>query len=278
MVVARLGRFMREPYNPLPRGHCSAIRRKCPFRIGEDFQAPTPVARVRPRIKLPEKVLNELEECLGRSKAEVTSSGGKSDLKIYRDACDHLALVNGVNEALAWYISDWECQPSEREIRTQLKKLEKRIDRFKVALPVEHGALGTFIRDTYTGTAFLKDSLKPAEGLRVPLQDAWRERYGLPAISEQLDVMKDYVTAAKECLGKKRPLEHRKAALVRALARTWRQLTGHWPTSGRSLKGSRQTGPFADFVRMVCSVLPEDARPDPLDAVIRRTCDARRQR
>jgi hypothetical protein len=228
---------------------------------------------------LPQAVLDGLEECLGRSKVEVSVSGASDlDAQIFCDSIRHLTLANGVSDALAWYVSDCRFQDSERDIRAQLKKLEKSVEQFKAALPAEHEALGTFIRDTYTGTAFLKDSLKPDEDALVPLQDAWQERYGFLAMREHLDVMKDYVAAAKECLGKKKPLEHRKAALIRGLARTWQQLTGIWPTSGRDPKTSHQTGPFVDFVRAACSVLPEGVGPEPLDAAIRKTLEAGRPR
>jgi hypothetical protein len=121
---------------------------------------------------------------------------------------------------------------------------------------------------------FLKDKLKPDEKSLIEYQALWRDCLGLIAMRQQLAVMNAYVSAARQCLGTKKPLEHRRAALVRALARTWEKLKGRWPKSGRDPHTGDQTGPFARFVRISCSVLPSEFKADRLDAIIRRTCDA----
>jgi hypothetical protein len=263
--------------NPLPRGgHCEAIRSKGPFVIGQDFCAPAPVAREIRRIKLPPDVLDRLERCLKPADApeyKIAGFGAKSNRKLFVDATRHLTWVNGVSEALSWYLSDYQFQPDEKDIRAQLKTLERTIDRFKGALPSEHAALGTFLRGTYTGEIFLRDNLKPNGKVLARFQKPWREQHGFDALNEHLDAMKSCISAATKLLGKRKPLKHRKAALVRALARTWQKLTGHWPESGRDSITSRQTGPFAEFVRIACDLLPDFAKVGPLDAAIRTTCE-----
>jgi hypothetical protein len=184
-----------------------------------------------------------------------------------------LSLCNGVSDALTWYLSNWQFQANEKDIRDQLKGLERLIEQFSNALPDEFSPLGNFIHGTYTGEVFLKDGLKPDEDALIALQNAWRDQFGFVAIRDHLDVVRRYVLAARECLGGRRPLEHRKAALVRALARTWKRLTNEWPTSGRHYDNNKQTGPFADFVRIACGCLPEFCSVDPLNAAIRNACE-----
>jgi hypothetical protein len=140
-------------------------------------------------------------------------------------------------------------------------------------LPSEHEALGSFLRGTYTGEVFLPGNLKPNSKILARHQKTWREQHGFDALNEHLDAMKSCIWAATEMLGKRKPLKHRKAALVRALARTWQKLTGHWPQSGRGTNTSKQTGPFAEFVRIACELLPDFAKVGPLDAAIRTTCE-----
>jgi hypothetical protein len=263
--------------NPLPRGgHCEAVRSKGPFVIGKDFCAPAPNAREIWRIKLPPHVIDRLEQCLkpvDAPKDKTAGFGAESDRKLFVDATRHLTWVNGVSEALSWYVSDCQFQPDEKDIRAQLKKLERSINQFKRALPSEHVALGTFLRGAYTGEIFLRDNLKPNGKALARFQKSWREQHGFDALDEHLDAMKCCISAATKLLGNTKPLKHRKAALVRALARTWQKFTGHWPQSGRNTITSKQTGQFAEFVRIACELLPDSANVGPLDAAIRTTCE-----
>jgi len=60
---------------------------------------------------------------------------------------------------------------------------------------------------------------------------------------------------------------------VRSLAHAWKAATGYWPTSGRDAhNASRQSGPFAEFVRAVYGLLPSEYRNAPLDHAIRSVC------
>ena len=201
-----------------------------------------------------------------------SNGGSVSDDQLFADATAYAALGNGVSEALSWYVSDYQFQPDEKDVRHQLRLLRARIDRFKSQLPQEYEALGKFIYDTYTGTAFLRDDLKPSENDLIALQDEWREEVGFIAIRETLETVQRYVLAAEQCLGKKKPLNHRVQALVRNLARVWHARTGRWPTSGRHPDTAKQTGPFADFVRIANEVLPPPFRVGPLDDAIRQVC------
>lgn len=251
------------------RGHLHAIDHKGPFVIGEDFSPPVPAGRKLWRVVLPPAVLDELEACLRTQNSYECGPSRHMQL----DPFEHLTLANGVSDALAWFVSNSQFQPEEPEIRTQIKRFKKAIVFFEAALPSEHDALGNFIHESYTGEMFLKEHLKPDEKGLLRLQCAWNECTGFIAIRERLQLMKDYVSAAGACLGQHKPLEHRKAALVRALAHTWQKLTGKWPTSGRDPDTRRQTGPFARFVRTACAVLPNELSPEPLDAAIRKTCE-----
>ena len=254
-------------------GHCHSVLSAGPFEIGVDFEPPGPAARIIWNIKLEPSLLTRLQECLAR--AGYPAEGHEldnSDAGIFADAMAHLGLVNGVQEALKWYVSDFQFQPGEKVVRDKIKRLKSAIGQFKSALPEEQDAVENFICRSYTGKFFLRDDLKPAEADLIALQDAWHERFGFIAFRNSLDVMLRYVTAAEGCLGKRKPIEHRKLALVRSLAWTWEKLTGEWPRSGRDPIDSKQTGPFADFVRTACGVLPEIFEIKPLDGAIRKVC------
>ena len=137
-------------------GHCHAIRYSGPFVIGQDFEAPSPAARGLPRINLTTEVLNKLQACFARAEPSDAASppgsngGSVSDDQLFADATAYAALGNGVSEALSWYVSDYQFQPDEKDVRHQLRLLRARIDRFKSQLPQEYEALGKFIYDTYT--------------------------------------------------------------------------------------------------------------------------------
>jgi hypothetical protein len=259
-------------------GHCKAILSKGPFKIGIDFEPPVPVARMLWHVTLDDHVLNALEACVRRAGAPtdgpIEQDGAETDEVIFDRAMRESELEKGVCEALDWFISDTQFQPAERDVRAHVRKLKQQIDLFESALPSEQDAVGHFIQRTYTGDAFLKDGFKPNKKMAAKLQQAWRVRYGFDATREHLEVMKAYVAAASECLGKKKPLEHRNTRLIRTLARTWKRLTGRWPMSGRIGQPAKQAGAFADFVRIAYARLPEPFGGSPLNAAIRRVCEA----
>jgi hypothetical protein len=264
-----------EPSWLVKGGHCNAIQKRGPFVIGKDFVAPAPAGRSLPKIKLTSVVLENLKKCLARARSSVADDVADtiSDDELFSEVTAELALENEVSHALTWYVSDYQFQPDEKKIRSQIKLLKKRIDRFKSQLPEEYDALGKFIYDSYTGEIFLRDDLKPSETHLIALQDAWREKFGFIAIRETFDVMLRYVSAAEQCLGKRKPLNHRVLALVQNLATAWLEASGTWPKSGRDPATSKQTGPFADFVRIANDILPKSFRINSLDAAIREVCE-----
>jgi hypothetical protein len=276
--VVERGAHMRERHHWLVQGgHCHSILSAGPFEIGTDFGPPAPAARKVWTISLEPSVLASLHHCLARARANPVTANEldrhQDDASIFTDAMAHVDLLNGVGEALKWYVSDFQFQPDEKVVREKIKKLKAAIEHFKSALPEEYDAVGNFIWQSFTGEAFLRDDLKPTEADLIVLQDAWRERFGFIAFRDQLDIMMRYVSAAEQCLGKRKPLEHRKTNLVRSLAWTWGKLTGEWPKSGRDPQNSSQTGPFADFVRIACGVLPGVFAIKTLDGAIRKVCE-----
>lgn len=278
LSVVESGARMRERHDWLVQGgHCHSILNVGPFEIGIDFEPPAPAARKVWTLNIEPSVLASLHHCLARARAHPLKANNldhhQDDASIFIDAMAHLDLVNGVGEALKWYVSDFPFQLDEKIVREKIKKLKAAIEHFKSALPEEYDAVGNFIWQSYTGEVFLRADLNPTEADLIVLQDAWRERFGFIAIRDHLDVMMRYVSAAEQCLGKRKPLEHRKTNLVRSLAWIWGKLTGEWPRSGRDPQNSSQTGPFADFVRIACGVLPDVFGIKSLDGAIRKVCE-----
>jgi hypothetical protein len=259
-------------------GHCNRISSGQPFVIGIDFRPPMPAGWFIPRIKPSADVLEKLMGCLARAGAVATINAETvetvSDQELFSDASDGSKLLNGVTEALSFYVGACLFQPEEKKVREQIKLLKMRVARFTEQLPHEHEPVGKFIFDTYTGESFLPEHLRPSEPDLIALQEAWRQQFGFTAVREALKVMERYILAAEACLGKAKPRKHRVLSLVRNLASVWQTLTGKWPKSGRDPETSAQTGPFADFVRIAASSLPEDFRIASLDASIRQVVDA----
>jgi len=206
-----------------------------------------------PLISLSKDTLDKLDKCLARGKA--SSAGRAADANKY-------LLRRLLREALRRYIGDYLFQLEEPKVRRELRSLSETINRFKSELPSDYDAVGRFLFGTYTGSAILREELQPSEAELIALQNAWREHYGSRAISQNLEVMLRNVLAAEECLGKNKPRNHRVKALVRALAEIWQNRTGHWPKSGRDPESATQSGPFADFVRIACSLIPKSSGAD----------------
>ena len=265
-----------DPDWPFRNGYFYSILQRGPFQIGKDFDAPGPVSRVLPEIKISSDVIARLVACLGRAEAGKVASHHRiqsSEDDLFKDVMSEHALQRDVTEALRWFVSDCLFQADEIEIRGQIKSLQRALKLFKSCLPIEHDALGKFIHDTFTGEAFLREDLKPPENLLAFLQDKWSDQLGFAAINENLSVMQNYVSAAEQSLGKRKPRNHRVRTLMHSLAKVWHEQTGAWPESGRSWDTSQQTGPFAEFARTANECLPDEFRVKSLDAAIRYACE-----
>ena len=247
-------------------GHCNAILARGPFEIGKDFEAPAPAAGFLPRLELDGAHTEVLLAFVDRAKPIANSSPLTGKAREDR-------LRNGVGEALRWYFYEVHFQPEEKAVRDQLGTFAASIARFRKQLPKETEAVGRFLRDSYTGRAFLRRELQPAAEDFVALTVAWQNRFGIDQMATSLSVMAAYVSAAQQCLGKAKPYKHAPKSLARALASVWSDLTGSWPTSGRDAVTSKQSGPFAAFVRTAIEMLPPKYWPDSLEDPIREACD-----
>jgi hypothetical protein len=254
----------------LSGGYCFSIKDSGPFVIGKDFEAPGPAGRIIPRMKIDCKQWDELWSFVER---ENESKADGSDKTIFEDSTKRLDFENGVNQALSWYVSDCLFQASILNSRKQLHKLLKLVEQFKSQLPVEFMPLGHFLFQTYTGEAMLSARLRPSERKLMILQDNWRDRVGITAIKETLETMLRNVQAAQSLLGNKKPRQYQVNTFVRTLAIVWDEATGHWPKSARDFDTSKQSGPFADFVRATNDILPKHFRIGTLDRAIRAACD-----
>jgi hypothetical protein len=266
--------------NPLALGgYCNSILTRGPFIVGRDFEPPYPAARILPKIDISREDLTKLEGCIARAVRQHASESAKEatpdDSELFADACKSADLARNVSQALGWYVSGYEFEPVEPQLRANLRDLRDLIDRFASQLPGESGALGQFIYKTYTGDAFIREGLRPPEEQLSELQNAWRSEFGFASVQQILNVMRKYVEAAQTCLGKKKPLNHLVDALVRQLGFVWHDQTAHRPVSGRNPSSGKQSGPFADFVHTANTILPKPYRVSNLDRAIRKTCALR---
>jgi hypothetical protein len=180
---------------------------------------------------------------------------------------------NGVSQALNWYVSDFEFQANISDFRKELQKRRKKFEQFKSQLPEESTPLGHFLYQTYTGEIVLPDRLKPSAQTLMVLHNAWRDRVGMTAIKETLEMKLRNIQAAQSLLGNKKPRQHQVATFVRTLAIVWNETTGRWPKSGRAPNRRNQSGPFADFVRATNDILPVPFRIPALDRATRAACE-----
>jgi hypothetical protein len=254
----------------LSGGYCFSIKNSGPFVIGKDFEAPGPAGRMIPRMTIDRAKRDELWSFVEQ---ETESRADDSDKTIFEDATKRLDFEEGVSQALNWYVSDCQSRENIPAFRKQLQKLLKTVEQFKSQLPEEFMPLGHFLFQTYTGEAMLPARLKPSERKLEVLQNAWRDRAGITAIKETLETMLRNVQAAQSLLGKKKPRQYQVTTFVSNLAIVWNKATGHWPKSGRDPATSKQSGPFADFVRSTNNILPEDFRILNPDRAIRAACD-----
>src|SRR5260221_10106403 len=68
-------------------------------------------------------------------KATDISANENSGAEIFDDTMKRLEFVNGVSEALNWYVSDRRFQAKLPTFREQLKDLRKAIERFQSSTP-----------------------------------------------------------------------------------------------------------------------------------------------
>jgi hypothetical protein len=244
-------------------GWCYLRRNEGPFIVGEDFDAPGPAARILPRIRIDVETWDKLWSFVASAKDERSNASAPLRLLEFR---------NGISEALDWYVSDCDFQPNIPAFRKQLHELARAVNLFKSSIPTETSSLGHFLSNTYTGEAALRDRLRPSRRQLIVLKSDWQKRAGFEAIDGTLNVMLRNIEAAHALLGKRKPRQHRVKALVLSLASVWKKATGRWPKSGRNSIDSRQSGPFAKFVRTTTSVLPKPFRIVSLDAAIRAAC------
>jgi hypothetical protein len=253
-------------------GYCHLHRNAGPFTIGEDFEAPGPAAGVLPRIKIGRETEDQL--CSFVAKETNINGNENSDAEIFDDTMRRLAFVNGVSEALSWYISTRQFQINLPTFREQLKELRRAIVRFQSNVPDEDTPLDHYLRTTYTGEVFVRDHRKPSRRELTALQGRWQRHVGLPAIRDALNSMLRNLEAAQMLIGNRKPRDHQVKRFVQTLAKVWKTATGTWPSSGRNPFSNKQTGRFADFVRATNEILPRTFRIATLDAAIRAACEA----
>lgn len=254
-------------------GYCHLHRKAGPFTLGEDFEAPAPAAGVLPRIKIE----RETEDQLWSLVAKEINGSGESGAEIFDDTMRRMAFVNGISEALSWYVSTRQFQTQIPAFREQLKELRRAIERFQCNVPDEDTPLDHFLRMTYTGEVFLPDHRKPLRRELNRLQEHWQRRIGFPAIRSALDAMLRNLEAAQMLIGNRKPRDHRVKEFVQTLAQVWKAATGTWPSSGRHPLSHKQTGRFADFVFATNTILPRRHRIATLDAAIRAACEAEKR-
>ncbi|MGO9630139.1 MAG: hypothetical protein ACLPXW_14255 [Xanthobacteraceae bacterium] len=255
----------------LSGGYCFLIKNSGPFVIGKDFEAPGPASRKIPRIKIDNKRWDELWSFVEQGAKSNADDG--SERAIFEDATKRLDFENGVSEALSWYVSDMLFQANIPDFRKQLQKLSKTVKQFESQLPKEFMPLGQFLFHIYTGEAMLPDRLKPSQRKLMALQNAWRDRVGITAIKATLETMLRNIQAAQSLLGNKKPRQYQVRTFVLTLAKVWNKATGQWPKSARDPDRSKQSGPFANFVRETNNILPKRLRIPTLDRAIRAACE-----
>jgi hypothetical protein len=253
-------------------GYCYSHRNTGPFTIGEDFEAPRPAAGILPRIKIERNTEDEFWSFI--EKGPDINVNESSGAETFDDAMRRLEFVNGVSEALNWYVSDHRFQAKLPTFRKQLKDLRKAIERFQSAIPDEDTLLDHFLHTTYTGEVLLRNQRKPSKRELTALRDRWQKHVGFPAIQGALNTMLRNIEAAQLLIGNRKPRDHQVKGFVQALAEVWKKATGRWPSSARDPQSHKQTGGFADFVRATNGILPRTFRIPTLDAAIRAACEA----
>ena len=234
---------------------------------GVDFAPPDPISSVMPQIKLTRAQADELLALIPKGR-----NPGNDEAATRKEIFAYANLSNAVQSALQFYVRDVMFLSDVPQCRRRLKALQDDVTRFLASLPQEHDPVGYFLRRTYTGEIFLKGRLRPTDEKFVELEQAWSGKHGLVAIRNSLAEFQENIDAARSLLSGTRPRDVAKENFVRSLAHAWKAATGRWPKSGRDDYKSRQSGPFADFVRAVNEMLPSDYRIRRLDHAIRSAC------
>jgi hypothetical protein len=224
---------------------------------GVDFAPPEPIASVLPRIQLTSSQADDLWALV--CKRRRSNPNNDADAEVAKEIFAGADLANAVQQALQFYVRDVMFLDIP-QFRRRLKTLHNRVTQFLATLPQEHDPVDYFLRRTYTGEIFLKDQLRPTVEKLVELQQVWSDKHGLAAIRNNLAEFQKNIDAASSLLPKTRPRDVAVGNFVRSLAHAWEAATGQWPTSGRDAdKNSRQSGPFADFVRAATEMLPPNS-------------------
>jgi hypothetical protein len=235
---------------------------------GVDFAPPEPIATVLPRIQLTSGQAEELWAlvCKGRGR----NPNNDDDAAMAKEIFEAVDLTNAVQWALQFYIHDVFFLSDVPQFRSDLKTLQDKVARFLDVLPQEHDPVGYFLRRTYTGEILAK---RPTDEQLAQREEAWSAKHGFDAIRNSLSELQRNIDCAASLLSGTRPPNMAVNRFVRSLAHAWKAATGYWPTSGRDAhNASRQSGPFAEFVRAVYGLLPSEYRNAPLDHAIRSVC------
>jgi hypothetical protein len=236
---------------------------------GVDFAPPEPIASVLPRIQLTSSQKEELWAlvCKGRRR----NPNNDDDAAMAKEIFEAADLTNAVQQALQFYIHDVFFLSDVPQSRSDLKTLQDKVARFLDVLPQEHDPVGYFLRRTYTGEVFL--AKRPTDEQLAQREEAWSAKHGFDAIRNSLSESQRNIDCAASLLSGTRPPNMAVNRFVRSLAHAWKAATGCWPKSGRDPhNASRQSGPFAEFVRAVYGLLPSEYRNAPLDHAIRSVC------
>jgi hypothetical protein len=260
---------------------------------GVDFAPPEAILSVLPRSYIEDKLtdaeMNKLLALVQKDRKPKAQKGRKSDpnndcdavllprreriatRQIFKEIAEFLKLKNEVAWALQFYVRDVAYRVEFPKVRSELNALRKDIDRFLVRLPQEHESVGFFLRRTYTGEVFL--AKRPTDEQLAQREEAWSAKHGFDAIRNSLSELQRNIDCAASLLSGTRPPNIAVNRFVRSLAYAWKAATGCWPKSGRDpYNASRQSGPFAEFVRAVYGLLPSEYRNAPLDHAIRSVC------
>ena len=238
---------------------------------GVDFAPPEPIASVLPRIQLTNSQEEELWAlvCKGRR----CNPNIDDDAAMAKEIFETVDLTNAVQQALQFYVRDEAYRVEFPTVRNELKAIRKDFDRFLARLPQEHEPVGYFLKRTYTREVFLADHLRPTDEQLAQREEAWSAKHGFDAIRNSLSESQRNIDCAASLLSGTRPPNMAVNRFVRSLAHAWKAATGCWPESGRDPHNdSRQSGPFAEFVRAAYGLLPSEYRNAPLDHAIRSVC------
>jgi HEPN domain-containing protein len=240
---------------------------------GEDFAPPEPIASVLPRIQLTHSQAEELWALVCKDRRCIPDND--DDAAMAKEIFEAGDLTSAVQQALQFYVRDVAYRVGFPKVRRELNAFRRDIDRFLARLPQEHESVGFFLRRTYTGEVYL--AKRPTDEQLAQRNEAWSSKHGFDAIRNSLSESQRNIDCAASLLSGTRPPNVAVNSFVRSLAHAWKAATGCCPKSSRDPhNASRQSGPFAEFVRAVNGLLPSELpseyRNAPLDHAIRSVC------